>query len=337
MVEPTRIKRGKMFTRTRTAALVVTLLAATSITCDLFNRHPTSRYATADIAWDVAARNDTLVVAQNDSGILFLDISNPKSPQHLQRLILFKKCVCVAFGARTVYAGLNKGLYGFNLEGSGGVFSLSPLGESAGVTALLEDSTRLYMASADGISVFDVTHSWVPDAIGFVPLAGRPTGLARHDSRLFVSLRDWGVRVFNVCPEESLGLVLDTTQLGKHNRAEGVTVSAGGYCIISQGDSGVVVYYSPTPDTVDLCGGGGGGSLSTYATAATDGVQEVSIYVADSSTVTIDKVINKPGTSSFSVEMDFADFTGFTRRICRGGNGYVYTASGEAGVYIIRE
>jgi hypothetical protein len=202
---------------------------------------------------------------------------------------------------------------------------------------MLWDSTRLYMASADGISVFDVTHSWVPDAIGFVPLAGRPTGLARHDSRLFVSLRDWGVRLFNVRPEESLGLVLDTIQLGKHNRAEGVTVSAGGYCIVSQGDSGLVVYRSPTPDTVELCGSGGGVNTSTYATAATDGVREVVIYSADSSSVTINKLTDGPGGGSFGGEVGFAEFSGFTRRICRAGNGYVYTASGEAGIYIIRE
>lgn len=326
-----------MFTRTRTAALVVTLLAATSITCDLFTKHPTSRYQTTGNALDLISRNDTLFVVQGDTGLLFLDISNPKSPRELWWTCRGAGyyCQCLALGDSSVLVGTDDGAFGIELSGSGGFFTLHPQGDSQAVTALLEDSTRLYMASADGISVFDVTRSWVPDAIGFIPLAGSPTGLARHDSRLFVSLHDWGVRVFNILPGDSL--VLDTLQLGKHNRAEGVTVSAGGYCIISQGDSGVAVYYSPTPDTIGLCGGGGGGSLSTYATAATDGVQEVSIYVADSSTVTIDKVINKPGTSSFSVEMDFADFTGFTRRICRGGNGYVYTASGDAGVYIIRE
>jgi len=314
------------------------LLVATAVTCDIFNRHPTTRFATADLALDVAVRNDTLVVAQNDSGILFLDISNPKSPQHLQRLILFKKCVCVAFGDSTVYAGLNKGLYGFDLRGTGGVFSLSPLGESAGVTALLEDSTRLYMASADGISLFDVTRSWVPDAIRFYPLAGHPTGLARHDSRLFVSLRDWGVRVFNIMPGESLELVLDTIRLGRHNRAEGVTCTPGGYCIIAQGDSGMIAIYTPTPDSVGSHGGGGAGGAGTasYATAAAGDAKETSIYTADSSTVTFNKITYGATGGSISGEVG-TNLEGFTRRICLGGNGYIYTASDDAGVYIIRQ
>jgi hypothetical protein len=159
--------------------------------------------------------------------------------------------------------------------------------------------------------------------------------LARRDSRLFVSLRDWGVCVLNTLPGDSF--VLDTLRLGRHYRAEGVTVSVGGYCIISQADSGFLVYYSPSPDSAQMDAGGGGGDFPTYATAATDGVQEMSIYAADSSTVMIHKLINRPETGSFSTETDFAGFTGFTRRICLGGNGYVYTASGDAGVYIIRQ
>jgi hypothetical protein len=326
-----------MLTRNLTATILAALMVATSVTCDLFNKHPTSRYQTTGNALDLVSRNDTLFVVQGDTGLLLLDISNPKSPRELWWTCRGAGyyCRCLALGDSTILVGTDDGAFGIELGGSGGFFTLHPQGDSQAVTALLWDSTRLYMASADGISVFDVTRSWVPDAIGFIPMAGHPTGLARRDSRLFVSLQDWGVRVFNVLPGDSL--VLDTLQLGRHNRAEGVTVSAGGYCIISQADSGVVVYYSPTPDTVDLCGGGGGSSLSTYATAATDGAREVTIYSADSSSVTINKLTDGPDGGSFGGEVGFADFTGFTRRICRGGNGYVYTASGDAGVFIIRE
>jgi hypothetical protein len=115
-----------------------------------------------------------------------------------------------------------------------------------------------------------------------------------------------------------------------------VTVSTGGYCIISQGDSGILTYYTPAPDSFPFGGGGGGGGKSAYAAAATDGVEQAAFYLADSSTVTFTEIINRPGTGSFSEEIG-PDLHGFTRRICLGGNGYVYTASGDAGIYIIRE
>jgi hypothetical protein len=315
--------------------LAVVVLALLAAGCDIFNPHPTTRYATSGQALDVAARNDTLFVAQGDSGLLLLDITNPKSPKSLGRINMFSECRCLALGASVVYVGIESDVYGFPLP-EGGVFRLEPQGDSQTVTALLEDSTRLIMAAADGISLFDVTGSGVPTPAGFVPLHGHPTGLARHDSRLFVSLRDWGVRVFNILPGDSF--VLDTVRLGRRNRAEGVTVSGGGYCIVSQADSGIVVYYSPSPDTVEFGGSGSGGNLTTYATAASDGVEEISIYAADSSAVTICNIVRRPtGMRSSSSEHGFADFEGFTRRICRAGNGYVYTASGDAGVYIIRE
>jgi len=240
----------------------------------------------------------------------------------------------LALGDSVVYVSVSSGAYAYFLP-SGGRSRLDPQGDSQAVTALLKDSARLFMAAADGVSIFDITSPGVPIPAGFIPLAGYPTGLARRDSRLFVSLRDWGVRVLNILPGDSF--VLDTLQLGKHNRAEGVTMSAGGYCIISQGDSGIVVYYSPTADTVRYEAAAGDKNTATYAAAATDGVQEVSIYSADSCSVAVNKLTNRRGDVSFSGEADFVQFTGFSRRICRGGNGYVYTASGDAGVYIIRE
>jgi hypothetical protein len=315
--------------------LAVVMLVLLVAGCDFFNSHPTSRYATPAEALDVAARNDTLFVAQGDSCLQLFDISSPKSPKSLGRVGVFGRCACLALGASAVYVGTEGDANGYHLP-DGVMFRLEPQGDSQTVYALLEDSTRLFMAAADGISLFDVTGPGVPIPAGFVPLDGHPTGLARHDSRLFVSLRDWGVRVFNILAGDSF--VLDTVHLGKRNRAEGVTLSGGGYCIISQADSGVVVYYSPSPDTVEPSGGGGGSNLATYATAASDGVEKVSIYAADSSAVTICNIIRKPdGKRSFSSEHGFAKFEGFTRRICRGGNGYVYTASGDAGVYIVRE
>lgn len=310
---------------------MVTLLA---MGCDIFNPHPTTRYATSGQAQDVAARNDTLFVAQGDSGLLFLDISNPRSPRHLSRINMFSECRCLALGASVVYVGLEEDAYALNLS-DGGVHRVEPQGDSQTIAALHEEPGRLFVAAADGISLFDVSNPGAPIPSRFIPVSGHPTGLARRDSRLFVSLRDWGVRVFNILPGDSF--VLDTVRLGKRNRAEGVTVSEGGYCIISQADSGVVVYYSPSADTVEWIGGGGGSNLATYAAAASDGVEEVSIYTADSSMVTIHNIVNRPEKRSFSGETGFADFEGFTRRICRGGNGYVYTASGDAGVYIVRE
>ncbi len=220
--------------------LAVVVLALLAAGCDFFNSHPTSRYATSGQALDVAARNDTLFVAQGDSGLLFLDISNPRSPRHLSRINMFSECRCLALGASVVYVGIEEDAYALNLS-DGGVHRVEPQGDSQTIAALLEEPGRLFVAAADGISLFDANPG-APIPSRFIPVPGHPTGLARHDSRLFVSLRDWGVRVFNILPGDSFAL--DTVHLGKRNRAEGVTVSEAGYCIISQADSGVVVYYS---------------------------------------------------------------------------------------------
>ena len=290
-----------MLTRSLTATVLAALLVATSITCDLFNPHATTRFDTRGSALDVFARNDTLLVAAGDSGLLAFDISKPKAPRELWRIVVTSYCRCVTAENGVAYIGTNAGVVAYGLaHGTRAQFPCG--GTSQVVTGLAVDSTRLYAAASDGVTVFSLA---APDSAKFVPLAG--------DS-----------------------LALDTLQLGKHNRAEGVIMSPGGYCIISQGDSGVVVYHSPTPDSVELNGGGGGASQPTYATAATDGVRQVYIYEADSSTVVISN-LDERGGASFGSEMDFAKFTGFTRRICIGGNGYVYTASGDAGVYIIRE
>jgi hypothetical protein len=327
-----RPKRGNIPRRILTAAVLAALLVATSVTCDLFNPHATTRFDIGASVQDVFVRHDTLLVAAGDSGLYAFDISKPKAPRELLRADLGRDCRCVVvqIGRIVACVGTDSGVVLYHLA-NGASQRLLCAGSSQVVNALIVDSSdRILAATADGVTVFDPN---LP--MKFIPMSGEPTGLAQRDSRLFVSLRDWGVRVFNILPGDSFAL--DTLRLGRHNRAEGVTVSAGGYCIVSQGDSGVVVYYSPTPDTVDLCGGGGGSSTSTYAAAATDGTKEVTIYSADSSSVTINKLTNGPGGRSFGGEVGFAEFTGFTRRICRGGNGYVYTASGDAGVYVIRE
>jgi hypothetical protein len=317
------------------AVLVILSLICASLNCGLFSRRCIWRYPAAVMALDVAARNDTLVVAQGDSGLVFLDISSPTSPRHLQRLAPLSRCNCVAFGGSTVYVGTDEYCYGFSLA-TGGDFRLVPLGDSARVTALVEDSTLLYVASDDGISIFDVAHSSVPSAVGFVPLAGRPTGLARRDSRLFVSLQDWGVRVCDIGTAEALAVVPETLTLGRHSRAEGVTVTTSGYCIAAQGDSGVVIYYTPTPDTV-IPLGGGGSSYPSYSTAATGGLSEVLIYASDSSTITLLKLIERTDSGSITIDGGLGKLDGFTRRICLANNGYVYSASGEAGIYIVGE
>jgi hypothetical protein len=310
--------------------LALALLGLLAVGCDVFNPRTTTHFQTSSNTIDVFARNDTLLVAAGDSSLFAFDITKPKSPRELWHTNLGRDCRCVIAKGAAAYVGTDSGVVVYNLSTGGRTWQYAG-GAGQAVAALAADSTRLFAATADGVTVFDLTS---PDPVKYIPMAGEPTGLARRDSRLFVSMRDWGVRVFNILPGDSF--VLDTMQLGRHNRAEGVTVSAGGYCVISQADSGVVIYYSPAPDTVWPDAGGGGMNNPTYAAAATDGTQEVSIYSADSSTVMIGKLIHKPEEGSISFEVG-PDLSGFTRRICLGGNGYVYTASGDAGIYIIRE
>jgi hypothetical protein len=307
--------------------LALTLLALLGARCNLFNSHPMTRFDVGANARDVFVYRDTLLVVADDY-LLTYDVSSPKSPSLGKIAPLGRRTNCVAAKDGIAYVGTDSGV-AVRPPPGGTPTELYCGGTSQAVTGLTTDSTRLYAASADGITVFRLA---TPESTKFVPLAGEPTGLARHDTRLFVSLHDWGVRVFNILPGDSFAL--DTLQLGRHNRAEGVTVSPGGYCVISQGDSGVDFYYSPTPDTVRMDGGAAGSDYSAYATAATDGVTKLAVYEADSSKVIVNQIDNAGGSVSGE---ELPDLPGFTRRICLGGNGYVYTASGDAGIYIIRE
>ena len=215
------------------------------------------------------------------SSLLAFDITKAKAPRELWHTNLGRDCRCVIAVGAAAYVGTDSGVVVYDLP-TGDRTRQYVGGTGQVVTALTADSTRLFAATADGVTVFDLTS---PDPVKYIPMAGEPTGLARRDSRLFVSLRDWGVQVLNILPGDSF--VLDTLRLGRRCRAEGVTVSPGGYCIISQGDSGIDMYYSPTPDTTQIEGGGGGGGTSAFASAATEEPKLVTFYEAESSKVEI--------------------------------------------------
>jgi hypothetical protein len=309
--------------------LGLTLLALLTAGCDVYSRHATTQFDIAGDVRDVDAHEGTLLVAA-DSSLLTYDISVPDSPRALRVVPLGRRANCLLVIDGAVYVGTDSGVAVRPISrGTDAELFCGGTGQS--VAALTADSTRLYAATADGITVFDLDSG---AAVKYIPMAGEPTGVARHDSRLFVSLNDWGVRVFNMLPGDSFAL--DTLKLGEHCRAEGVTASPGGYLIISMGNTGVRTYYYPNPDSFPSGGGGGGGNRSAYGVAATDGVEQAAFYLADSTTVSVTQIINRPGTFSLSEEIG-PDLQGFTRRICLGGNGYVYTASGDAGIYIIRE
>jgi hypothetical protein len=309
--------------------LGLTLLALLTAGCDVYSRHATTRFDVGGHVRDVAAYKDTLV-AVTDVSLLTYDISAPESPHALRVVALGRRANCLIVIDGIAYVGTDSGIAVCPVAG-GTEAELHCSGASQAVAGLTADSTRLFAATGDGVTVFTLA---TPESTRFIPMVGGPTGVARHDSRLFVSLDDWGVRVLNILPGDSFAL--DTVHLGGHTRAEGVTVSSGGYCIIPQGTSGVLTQYTPAPDSFPFGGGGGGDGRSAYAAAATDGVEQAAFYLADSSAVTFTKIINRPGTVSFGEEIG-PDLEGFTRRICVGGNGYVYTASGDAGIYIIRE
>jgi hypothetical protein len=306
------------------------LLALLTTDCDVLLSPRTTHFAMHDGALDVFARNDTLLVAARDSGLLALDISRPISPREMWRADIGRVCNCVLAVGSAAFVGTDSGVLCYGLT-VGDRTWLRCGGTSQAVCGLAADSLRLYAATDDGVTVYDLDSR---EMVRFVALAGLPRGLARHDSRLFVALRDWGVCLLHLLPGDSFSL--DTLRLGNHARSEGVTVSAAGYCVVSQADSGFSLYYTPFPDTVRFVAGGGGG-FAAYSAALTDDTAEVSIYTADSSEVRLNRLVKRPGSLFFSDEGDFGQFAGFSRRICLGGNGYAYTASGDAGMYIIRE
>ena len=310
--------------------LALALLGLLAVGCDVFTPRTATQFQTSSNTVDVFARNDTLLVATSDSGLLAFDITKPKEPRELWRAALGRDCRRVIAVGAAAYVGTDSGIVIYHIPAGDRTRQYAG-GTSQVVTGLVADSTRLYAATADGVTVFSLTS---PDPVKYIPMAGEPTGVARHDTRLFVSLRDWGVRMFSILPGDSF--VLDTLQLGQHTRAEDVTVTANGFCIALQGKSGPNFAYTPAADSIVWGGGAGGDNISAYAAAATEGTEHVSVYIADSSSVTFTTITNKPNEGRLSTEAG-PDLSGFTRRICLGGNGYVYTASGDAGIYIIRE
>ena len=310
--------------------LALALLGLLAVGCDVYTPRAATHFQTSSSVVDLFARNDTLLVAAADSMLLAYDISSPKEPRELWRAALGRDCRRVIAVGEAAYVGTDSGIVIYHIP-TGDRTRQYAGGMSQVVTGLVADSTRLYAATADGVTVFSLTS---PDPVKYTPMAGEPTGVARHDKRLFVSLRDWGVRMFSILPGDSF--VLDTLQLGQRTRAEDVTVTANGFCISLQGESGPNFEYTPAADSIVWGGGSGRGNTSAYAAAATDGTEKVSVYIADSSGVTFTTITNKPGEGSLSTGPGL-DLTGFTRRICLGGNGYVYTASGDDGIYIIQE
>lgn len=309
--------------------LALALLVLLCASCNLPDYHPTTRFDVGAHVRDVAVYTDTLL-AVTDEGLLTYDISAPEAPRALRTTRLGRGANCLIATGGIAYVGTDSGIAVCPISG-GAPTTLYCCGTSQTVAGLTTDSTRLYAAAGDGVTIFGLA---TPESTHFIPVPGEPTGVARHDSRLFVSLNDWGVRILNMLPNDSFAF--DTMHLGWHARAEGVTVSPGGYCIIPQGATGCLRCYTPAPDSNPFSGGGGGGNKSAYGAAATDGVEQAYVYLADSTAVTFTTITNRPGTGSFAEEFG-PDLQGFTRRICIGGNGYLYTASGDAGIYIIRE
>ena len=208
---------------TRPSLLPVVLLALLASSCDLFNPHATTRYEMNANALDVFARNDTLLVAAGDSGLIGYDISKPKAPRELFRARLGRDCRSVIAAGGAAYVGTDSGVVAYDFA-SGTQTRLYAGGTNQVVTGLAADADRLYAATTDGVTVFSFA---APDPLRFVPLAGEPTGVARHDSRLFVSLNDWGVCILNILAGDSL--VLDGLRLGLQCHADGVTASPSGY------------------------------------------------------------------------------------------------------------
>jgi hypothetical protein len=311
-------------------ALVAALLLSSG--CDLFSRHETTRFAINGDVLDVAVRNDTLLVGVGDSGLLVFDIARPWAPREMLHVVPGRRCLRVLWGADAVYAGTDSGVALWT-PGSNAWSWLYSTGASQTVTGMALGSDRLYVSFTDGIGLFEVSTG---SALRFVPLPGNPTDVALHDSRLLVALRDRGACLFDLLPGDSLEP--DTLFLGRHNRAEGVAFSASGHCIVSQGDSGVTLFYSPAADTIRLRGAvGPSEGRSAYGVVAVNKGEEVVVYVADSTDLTTIRMLDKADTFDLSAENRFPGLEGFTRRVCMGGNGFVYTASGDAGVYIIRQ
>lgn len=115
---------------------------------------------TLDIAQNIAVRGDYAYVADWESGLKIIDISNPRSPQIAAVLDTGSRAWDIAFSTdgETVFVGDQDSLYAVNITDPDNPYIVDQtFGSDLGATAIYISGNRLYAASYDSMYVMDVT------------------------------------------------------------------------------------------------------------------------------------------------------------------------------------
>jgi hypothetical protein len=159
-----------------------------------------------------------------------------------------------------------------------------------------------------------------------VDLPNTCADISRPDWRVFCATPGYGVlRIYYYYPGDSVNVGVNRLS----ENAFGVSATAGGICLIAQGEAGIAEW-----DTPNQSGEYFKRQIDTRGRAMKAVWDDIAyVYVCDSSGLDVLHFDWEPGTVE---ETHYYSLEGFTRRAVLAG-GYVYTASGDAGVWMVKQ
>jgi hypothetical protein len=310
----------------RTAAPLASVLLALLAGCHPPKSRPAFQYDTPGTALDVAYYGNTLYVADGDSGLLALDVTQPEEPTLLWRLETPQRCQSVFANESMVLAGFDR--YGFAKvrPSDRWMTTYTDPQTNYDVRSFAAAWPRVYVGSRSGIAIYDATDLSHMSYIRGFSVYYDCTDISLNETRMFYSLRFGGVQHFYLLANDSFGPGFYT--LGE--MANSVQTTIGGFCLFTEDTSLFSIYGIPnqSPHHYD------GGSLTTGPAldAITSPLVDY-IYVAESSGLGVYYFNVLGDRSTRPVHRYVMD--GLVQRLAIGPD-HVFAAAGDAGVYIVR-
>ncbi|MCX6841894.1 MAG: hypothetical protein NTX53_06415 [candidate division WOR-3 bacterium] len=303
----------------------LSLLVLLAAGCGLFKQRPVWHYDTPGQAMDICIHNSVAYIADGDSGLLALSLDGRTTPTRLWRLDL-GKAIAVAATDSVVYVGRDHGGFTVVDLSTRYCMSFSDPGTDGGVVAFVVESLRLYVGGKEGLSVYDISDRWHMNLIQSIDLPNNCADICRPDWRVFCAMPGYGVlRIYYYYPGDSVNVGIN--RLGED--AFGVSATAGGICLIGQGQYGIAEWGTPNMSEEYFVR-----NIDTRGHAYKAVWDDIAyVYVCDSLGLDVLHFDWEPGTVK---ETHYYTLDGNTRRAAL-AYGYVYTASGDAGVWIVKQ
>ncbi len=275
-------------------------------------------------ARDIAIDGTTAYVADGDSGLKMIDISNPAAPVLLGSIDTPGTAEGIVVSGTTAFvADGASGIQVIDVSNPSSPSLLGSLGMSGHAFDVAVSLGVLYVAAGDsGLLVADVSDPRAPILFGAYDTPGKALGITISGMTAFVADGDCGLRVIDISNPSALNLlqIYDTSGV-----AYSVSV-LGRNAYVADGDSGIQVIDVWYPQRIVL--------LSTYDTPGSArgvAVSGTTVYVADhgSGIQVID--VSDPTSPCLLSSLD----TGGEARGLALSGATAYVVDGDAGMHAI--